>query len=523
MADLAPFTPTPVEDVPTIHRRVVNKFNSHVTRSVPWRLAQLKALYWALKDSEVAMMEACKLDLNKGAYETYVTELVMVVNDILYMIKKVPQWAKDERAVDVNLINSFMKPRIRKDPLGVVLIIGAYNFPIQLTLGPLVGAIAAGCTAVIKPSENSTNAARLMQRIIEQSLDPDAYICAQGGVYETTALLNQKWDKIFYTGGAAVGKIIAQKAAETLTPTTLELGGRNPAIVTKHADPRLVARRLLWAKLMNAGQVCVSQNYVLVDRDVLPTLVSELRTTLKQFHPTGSQNSDDYGRIVNERHWTRINDMLNKSDGRILIGGTVDKETLYIEPTVIEVSSPNDPLITEESFGPIIPLLPVSDLDEAIRIANTVHSTPLGLYPFGTAAETEKVLSQVRSGGAAVNDGYIHVSVPTLPFGGVGDSGQGAYHGKASFDTFTHKRSVTSTPAWMERFLDVRYPPYTPKKTAQLKMMSELKPWFDRQGRTLRPSWVWLVVGLGGRSKMSALVRWVVVLVLGMWYRRQVG
>ena len=259
MEDLPPFTATPKKSIPAVHQRVVDKFHSHTTRPIEYRLKQLRSLYWGLKDEEPALLEACKLDLGKSAYEAYLTEVGWVLNDIIFMSKNLVRFMKDEKPDDINLTNSFMQPRIRKDPLGSVLIIGAFNFPIQLSLGPLIGAIAAGCTAVLKPSENAANAARIMQHIISQSLDPDAYQVVQGAVPETTALLDCKWDKIFYTGSANVGKIVAKRAAETLTPVTLELGGRNPAIITKYAEPRLAARRLLWAKLMNVGQVCVSQ------------------------------------------------------------------------------------------------------------------------------------------------------------------------------------------------------------------------------------------------------------------------
>ena len=490
------FTSTSIDDIPAIHERVVNKFNGHNTRDIQYRLRQLRNLYWALKDAEPAVMEACRLDLGKSAYETYLTESGWVLNDILFMNDNLERFMKDETAEDIALTNKFMRPHIRKDPLGAVLIIGAYNFPFQLTLGPLVGAIAAGCTAVIKPSENAPNAARVMQHIIGQSLDPEGYQVVQGAVPETTALLERKWDKVFYTGSATVGKIISKKAAETLTPVTLELGGRNPAIITRNADPRLAARRLLWAKLLNAGQVCVGQNFILIERVILPEFILQLRTALNEFHPQGAQSNTDYGKIVNERQWLRLRAMLDSTKGEILLGGTTDKDTLFFEPTVIRVDSIDDPLLQDESFGPLIPILPFQDLDEAIRSANTVHATPLGLYPFGTKAETDRILAQTRSGGASVNDGFFHASIPTLAFGGVGDSGQGAYRGKASFECFSHRRSVTTTPSWIEGLLDVRYPPYSAVKLKKLRSVNDGKPKFDRQGREVR-GWSWWLIGLG--------------------------
>lgn len=273
---------------------------------------------------------------------------------------------------------------------------------------------------------------------------------------ETTALMEEKWDKIFYTGGYNVAKIIAKKAAETLTPVTLELGGKNPAIVTKNADMRLAARRLLWGKTLNAGQVCVSQNYILIEESVLPSFLSDFKKAIAEFFPGGAKAAQDYGRIVNERQFQRLKKMVDESGGKILLGGQMDEKELFIEPTVVQVSSPNDSMLVDESFGPLIPILPVKDLDSAIRIANEVSVTPLGLYPFGTNKETKRILDETRSGGASVNDAFFHASIPTLPFGGVGESGQGSYRGRSSFECFTHRRSIVKTPGWMEGLLAVR-------------------------------------------------------------------
>lgn len=356
------------------------------------------------------------------------------------------------------------------------------------------------------------------------SLDPSAYACVQGAIPESTALLECKWDKIFYTGSGTVGKIIAKKGAETLTPVTLELGGRNPAIVTKNADPRLAARRLLWAKGLNAGQVCVSQNYILVDKDVLPFLVTELKAAIREFYPKGPKESKDYGRIVNTRQFERLKKMLESSEGEILYGGDMDAETNYIAPTIVRVSSSTDSLLADESFGPFIPLLPVENLDEAIRVANQIDSTPLGLYAFGSKADTSRILSETRSGGASLNDGFTHASLPTVEFGGVGDSGQGCYRGKASFDCFTHRRVVTSTPAWVESLLSVRYPPYA-GKLASLKRMNDFKPNFDREGKLVTLGFVARFLALGGKNLGQGIERWIAlaVVVLGLRYGQMLG
>ncbi|KAF1950616.1 aldehyde dehydrogenase [Byssothecium circinans] len=504
MAQIAPFENTPIEELTAACSTVRTSFLSHKTRPLEFRLVQLRKLYWALKDNADLISEACKLDLGKPSTETYMGELGWCMNDCVFMQKNLARFAADESAPDIALTNKFFGPKIRKDPLGAVLIIGAFNFPFQLTIGPLIGAISAGCTAVLKPSEASPHAAMVMQKVVAEALDPSCYVVVQGAIPETTALLDQKWDKIFYTGSANVGTIIAKKAAETLTPVALELGGRNPAIITKHADPRLAARRLLWAKTMNAGQVCVSQNFTLVDKEMVDAFLREMKQCLAEFYPQGARKSPDYARIVNARQYQRIKKMLDDTNGKIVLGGTMDEADLFIEPTVVLVTDINDSLIKDESFGPLLPVIAVQDLDEAIRIANEVHDTPLGLYPFGTKEEVNKVLSQTRSGGASINDGYFHASIPTLAFGGVGNSGQGAYRGKASFDVFTHRRSVTSTPAWMESMIAVRYPPYTLKKQNQLKGMQELKPDFDRQGRSI--GWGGWVMGLLGVKSLAAVV-----------------
>ena len=380
----------------------------------------------------------------------------------------------------------------------------------NLAFTPLVGAIAAGCTAILKPSENAPTVAKVMQHIVETSIDVSCYGIVQGAVPETTALLDEKWDKIFYTGGVNVAKIIAKKAAETLTPVTLELGGRNPAIVTKNANVRLAARRLLWGKIHNAGQVCISQNYTMVDKAILDPFISETKVAMKQFFPHGTKDTDDFGRIAFPRQWSRLKKMLDETKGKVVLGGDMDESRRYIEPTLVIVDSPNDPLVTEESFGPLMPILPVEDLDTAIRIAGEVHRTPLGLYPFGNKQETDRIMRETQSGGASVNDAFFHGSIPTLPFGGVGDSGQGAYRGRSSFDCFSHRRSFTTTPGWMEGLLDVRYPPYE-GKLAKFRQMSELKPNFDREGKTKR-SLASYILSLGAGSNSGSLVRYTVLL-----------
>jgi len=380
---------TPKESIPAIAKKVRDTFSTHKTKNVEWRLVQLRKLYWAITDLEPELKEALHRDIHKSHFESTLSEIEWVKNDCLYQIKHLKEFAADEKQKHVPLTFSMMKVRTRKEPMGAVLILSAYNYPFQLLFAPFVGAIAAGCTAVLKPTESAPATAMVAVELLKR-LDPDAYAVVNGAVPETTALLDEKWDKIFYTGGAAVAKIIAKKAAETLTPLTLELGGRNPAFVTRHANLHLAARRLLWGKTHNAGQVCMSQNYVLVEKEVVDPFVAELNASYREFFPNGAKASPDLSRIVNARHFHRIKKMLDDTRGKIVMGGQTDESELYIEPTAVLVDSMDDSMMVDESFGPIFAIYPVNSLDEALNVANRVDRTPLGLYAFGNKAENNR-------------------------------------------------------------------------------------------------------------------------------------
>ena len=466
----------------------------------------------SIVDNEAALVAALKQDLGKSEYESYSTEIDWVKNDIIFINKNLHKWAADESAADIDLTMRLIGPKIRKDPMGCVLVIGAYNYPMQLSMGPFLGAICAGNTAILKPSEQAPATAMVLARVCSV-LDPSAFGVVQGGVPETTELLAQKWDLIFYTGGAVVGKIIARKAAETLTPVALELGGKNPAIVARTADARLAARRVLWTKFHNVGQVCISQNYVLVDREILPAFRRELLAAYAEFRPDYSKGvAGELGVIATDRHFARLRQLLADTRGTVLAGGDSDEATRFLAPTVVEVADATDPLVQDETFGPIVTVLPVDSLDEAIRIANEVDPTPLGAYPFGSRKDTDRVLQELRSGGATVNDSMFHGALPTLSFGGVGGSGNGAYRGKASFDCFSHRRSIVTTPGWMESMLAVRYPPYA-GKLAQFQKMNNRKPPFDRDGNVHLGLVRWLLT-LGAGSATGGAARYAVI-VLG--------
>ncbi|KAI9828827.1 MAG: hypothetical protein M1819_006534 [Sarea resinae] len=511
MADTPPYEFTPVESIPSIVNEVCTAFHAHKTRPIEYRLVQLRRFYWGIKDNEQQLLDALKTDLGRPVFEAVTAETTWCLNDIIFTCNNLEKWAKDEKAPDIPIVNSAVRPIIRKDPLGCVLVIGAFNFPVQLSFGPMIGAIAAGNTVVLKPSENAPATAAVLQSIVTSSLDPSCYKVIQGSIPETEALLAEKWDKIFYTGSAPIGRLIAQKAASTLTPYVLELGGRNPTIVTKNADARVAARRLLWGKTMNAGQVCLAPNYALVERAILPALVNELKRALNDFFPDGAAQSRDFGRIVNDKHFGRIKSLLDASSGTILLGGTMDARTRFIEPTVVQVDSLSDALLASETFGPILPLYAVDSLASAIDIVNTrLDSTPLAIYAFGNASETAAVLAQTRSGGASINDTIHHGALPTLSFGGVGSSGQGAYRGRASFDAFVHRRSIVRVPGFLEAVLAVRYPPFSDSLLAHFRRFAVERPSFDRAGRVT--GWARLVQNVGGAGVVR---KGVLAVVLG--------
>ncbi|KAF3359354.1 hypothetical protein VdG1_02377 [Verticillium dahliae VDG1] len=517
------FENTSLDDITRVTDTLRATFRSYKTKDIQWRLVQLRKFYWAFEDYTPALINALRQDLRKSKHEALLSEINWIKDDCLYLIKNLERFTKDEPVSDVPMTFIMMKPRVRKEPLGMVLVIGAYNFPAQLSIVPLLGAVAAGCTAVLKPSEGAPATAMVLKKIVEASLDPSAYAVVNGAVDETTALLEVKWDKIMYTGGSAVGKIISKKAAETLTPVCLELGGLNPAFVTRNADIKLAARRLGWGKTLNAGQVCLSQNYILADRAVVPELIAAFKSTFKSFFPSGAKNSPDLSRIVNARHFARMKKMLDRTEGEIVIGGGMDEAQLFIEPTIVLANSPHDSVVREESFGPIFAILPYDSLDAAIELVNDLCHTPLALFAFGNEEETKKILDRTTSGGATINDVFSHASILTVPFGGVGQSGHGSYRGRASFDLFTHRRSVAQVPSWLDKFLRVRYMPYSPKELARLQSMSAGKPDFDRSGNRIRGLGYWFsfLTGFGAKTVKGALLRWIVALVAAVLAKKR--
>lgn len=388
--DLPSFELTPLEDIPTKVDQLRASFRTGRTKDMKFRLTQLRKLYWSIVDNTPLIEEALLRDLRKSKYESTVSEIDWCKRECLDMANNLEKWARDEPVVNLPLEFRAMGHRIRNEPLGVVLVIGSYNYPFQLNLVPVIGALAAGNCVVLKASEASPNSAMVLKKIFDDALDPECYAYVNGALAESQAVLNQKFDKIAFTGGKGVGKIVAQKAAETLTPVLLELGGQNPAFVTKNANIKLAARRLLFQKVLNAGQVCLSHNYILVERSILPKFLGELNGQLRVFMPKGARKSPDFARVVNSRHYARLKKMLDSTMGKIVLGGSMDEEDLFIEPTAVLVDDIQDSMMTEESFGPIFAVMAYDTLDQAIQIANEVDSTPLALFCFGTDAEAKK-------------------------------------------------------------------------------------------------------------------------------------
>jgi aldehyde dehydrogenase (NAD+) len=359
------------------------------------------------------------------------------------------------------------KSRIYKDPLGVVLVIAPWNYPFQLAMAPVVGAIAAGNAVVLKPSEVAPATSRLMAELLPRYTDSQAVKVVEGAVAETTRLLEERFDHIFYTGNGTVGRVVMAAAAKHLTPVTLELGGKSPTIIDDDVDLELAIRRIVWGKFYNAGQTCVAPDYILCHERVRPRALELLKRTIEEFYGTDPKKSADYGRIVNERHHARLMTLMDS--GRVVVGGDADASDRYIAPTVLADVSPDSPVMADEIFGPILPVLSVQDVDEAIRFVNA-RPKPLALYVFTKREQTrDAVLERTSSGGASVNHVWLHLANHDLPFGGVGPSGMGAYHGKATFDTFVHKKSVLEKTTAMDP--PVLYPPYTAQKRKILKRL----------------------------------------------------
>ena len=437
-------------------------FNTNTTKDISFRINELKRLKNVLQKNEKLLYNAIYADFKKSEFETYVTELSIIYHEIDLALVKIKKWAK-KRKGSVGLTNLPGKSYIIPEPYGTVLIIGAWNYPYQLSLCPAIAAIAAGCTAILKPSEVPSNTSAAMEQLINQNFDSSFFKVIEGSVKETSDLLEVKFDKVFFTGSATVGKIIYQAAAKHLTPVTLELGGKSPAIITKGVDINMTAKRLVWAKFLNAGQTCIAPDYVLVESSIHDQFLSAIKNQIDKadYHV----DHHNYTQIINDKNFDRLNGLIDPD--KVYIGGNGSKEERVIPPTVLKNISFSDEVMQDEIFGPILPVLTFDTIEQAIKDIKTLPK-PLSCYIFTkNKAIKRKILNEVSFGGGAINDAVMHFTEQSLPFGGVGDSGIGNYHGKYGFEAFSHHKSILQKPFWVE--LNLKYAPYSTRKLKWLK------------------------------------------------------
>ncbi len=441
-------------------------FRSGATLAVDYRINALKRLKVAIQANEEQIFDALKKDLNKAPYETYMTEVGIILDEIKFMIKKLPAWNRKQR-VRTPLAHFKSTSYILSEPHGVVLIMAPWNYPFQLTIAPLLGAIAGGNCVIIKPSEYSVHTSSLISKIIRQCFGENYVMVIEGGTEINQQLLKERFDYIFFTGSVSVGKIVMEAAAKNLTPVTLELGGKSPSIVDREVNIDMAAKRIVWGKCLNSGQTCVAPDYLYVHREIKDELLEAMKKYIGQFYGRKPLESQEYTKIINEKHFNRLRKLM--ISGTILAGGNVNAETLQIEPTILGDVKWEDPVMQEEIFGPILPVLEYDRLSDVIDEVNK-HPKPLALYLFTNNKVTEKlVLERISFGGGCVNDTIVHLASSYLPFGGAGESGMGGYHGKWSYETFTRKKSILKKSTLID--VKLRYAPYGNKLKLLKKIM----------------------------------------------------
>lgn len=461
--------------IETVHQRLTTTFRGGKTIDVAFRETQLKSLLRMYEEQEDAICEVLLKDLHKCRQESIINEVELLRNDLRGLIMNIRAYAKPEYP-EKHLTNLLDTVAIYKDPYGVVLVIGAWNYPLLLTMAPVAGAIAAGNCVVIKPSELAPASAKFMAEMVPKYLDNDCYQVLCGGVEETTKLLELKFDYIFFTGSTRVGKIVHAAANKYLTPTTLELGGKSPVYIDSTVNLELAVKRIIWGKLMNLGQTCIAPDYVLCSKEIQGQFVEVTRNLLKEFYGDNMQQSSDLCRIVNAANFQRLVSLMK--GGEIALGGKTNAEERYIEPTILINVKRTDAVMQEEIFGPILPIVTVDNAFDAIQFINAGDS-PLVLYLFTTDSKIQELFTKhTRSGSMCINDTIMQFIVSSLPFGGVGMSGFGTYHGKASFDAFTHEKSclIKSIDPLTELLQSPRYPPYSERKITFLNFLLKKRP-----------------------------------------------
>jgi aldehyde dehydrogenase (NAD+) len=451
------------QDISGVIERARDAFNSGHTRSLAWRRATLLLLRELIASNEEELLAAAAADFGKPRMEAFATEVGFMLFDIDHVLTHLDSWMRPEK-VPTPVLFQPGSSSIMSEPLGVVCVIAPWNYAMQLLLVPMIAAIAAGNAVVGKPSELTPYTSAAMAKLIRQLGDP-AVGLVEGGVPETTELLTHRFDHILYTGNGKVGRVVLRAAVEHLTPVTLELGGKSPAIVSRHANIDVAAKRIVWGKFLNAGQTCIAPDYVLVEQPVHDQLVTALGRSIRDFYGSDPQHSGDLARIVNDAHFNRLEKLLHS--GTVAVGGESNPATRYIAPTVLTGVTRDDAVMQEEIFGPILPVIAVPSLDDAVRFVKA-DDKPLALYTFSeNGAENDHIIAETSSGGVCVNGTIMHISNPHLPFGGVGESGTGAYHGKFGFDTFSHRRGVHSRSTRIDP--PILYPPYSAKKEKLLR------------------------------------------------------
>lgn len=502
------------QEIAAKHTRLVTAFDSGITKPIEARRQQLRQLYFAIADNEEALKESLVKDLYRSPIETEILELHLIYAEIEAAIKNLGKWAADE-SIWGDIRVAAARPKLKKSPYGAVLILGPWNYPLVSTLIPVASAIAAGNTVLLKPTEMAPNSTELLCSILGKYLNPNVFQSVLGSVPESTYLLSLKWGKIMVTGSCGVGKIVATAAAQNLTPVVLELGGKSPVVITANADLQVAAKRIAWGKFINAGQTCIAPDYVLVDSKAAKKFIREFIDATVAMYQNLDKDSRDFAHIVNSRLWHRMVTLVQNTKGQVVFQhGQPDEGTRFFPPTVVTDVGIDDVLMEEEIFGPILPVIAVDNVVQNASRLIARNDHPLALYIFtNDETEADRLIETTRSGAVLINDTVLQGGSVGVPFGGVGSSGTGRYHGKYGFDEFTYERPVLTQSLALEKFMKARYPPYNFAKLKALRRLGRRNPRFAREGsledsflkRVLDSKLFWIALIFGGKAyAMSA-------------------